>query len=170
MSILATNMVATLRSLTKSPITSALDQARKMARRHLETGGNVNAAGGGSDDGVVLPTDIDAGALVAAIAAALRTSSSRRDAQPPSDMLVQWRDGRIVVRRSYIEQLADGDFERGMERLARFITDVRARMPRLIGRQFLTARLAGPQLHCSWLRPDNAGPWRRCGTAKGPLH
>jgi hypothetical protein len=120
MSILATNMAATLRSLTKSPITSALDQARRMARQHLEAGGDVNAGGGG-DEGVVLPAGIDASAIASAIVSALGANCGRLRGQPSADMLVQRRDGRFFVRWSYVEQLGDGDFERGKRRLERLL-------------------------------------------------
>jgi hypothetical protein len=121
MSILATNMAATLRSLTKSPITSALDQARRMAKQHLEAGGNVTPAAGDGDAGVVLPAGVDAGVVAAAIAAELGATSGRLRGQPSADMLVQRRDGRFFVRWSYVEQLGDGDFERGKRRLERLL-------------------------------------------------
>jgi hypothetical protein len=121
MSILATNMAATLRSLTKSPITSALDQARRMAKQHLEAGGNVTSAADGDDGGVSLPIGVDAGVVAAAIAAALGATSGRPRGQPLSNMLVQRRDGRFFVRRNYVERLGDGDFERGKRRLDRLL-------------------------------------------------
>jgi hypothetical protein len=127
MSILATNMAATLRSLTKSPITSALDQARRMAKQHLEAGGNVTPAAGDGDAGVVLPAGIDASAIASAIAGALGASGGWRHVEPLSDMLVQRRDGRLVVRRTYIEQLGDGDLVHGKRRLAWLIDDQRRR-------------------------------------------
>jgi hypothetical protein len=127
MSILATNMAATLRSLTKSPITSALDQARRMAKQHLNAGGGVADAVGGGDEGVVLPANIDTGAITAAISAALGARSGRPRGQPSSDMLVQRRDGRLVVRLDYIERLGDGDLARGERILVRLIDDQRRR-------------------------------------------
>jgi hypothetical protein len=127
MSILATNMAATLRSLTKSPITSALDQARRMAKQHLESGGNVAPAVGGDDDGVVLPAGVDAGAMASAIAAALGARSERRRVQSPSEMLVQRRDGRLVVRRTAVERLGGGDFESGKRILVRLFDNQRHR-------------------------------------------
>jgi hypothetical protein len=119
MSILATNMAATLRSLTKSPITSALDQARRMAKQHLESGGNVTHAAGGGDEGVLLPADVNVDAVVAAIAAAFGGGIDRR--RLAADALVQRRDGRLVVRRTAVERLGGGDFESGKRRLARLI-------------------------------------------------
>jgi hypothetical protein len=127
MSILATNMAATLRSLTKSPITTALDQARRMAKQHLEAGGNVTPAAGDGDEGVVLPAGIDASAIAWAIAGALGASTSRRRGQPPSDMLEHRRDGRLAVRRSYIAQLGDGDLAHGKRWLSRLIDNQRRR-------------------------------------------
>jgi hypothetical protein len=121
MSILATNMAATLRSLTKSPITSALDQARRMAKQHLEAGGNVTPAAGDGDAGVVLPAGIDASGIASAIVSALGANCGRLRGQPSADMLVQQRDGRFFVRRNYVERLGDGDFERRKRRLERLL-------------------------------------------------
>jgi hypothetical protein len=124
MSILATNMAATLRSLTKSPITSALDQARRMAKQHLEAGGNVTGAAGGGDDGVVLPPAVDASAVSAAISGALGASFGRQRGRPIFNALIRRRDGRAVVRRDYVERLGEGDFERGKRRLASLIARI----------------------------------------------
>jgi hypothetical protein len=113
-----------LRSLTKSPITSALDQARRTAKQHLDAGGNVAPAAGGGDEGVLLPADIDADAVAAAITAALIGASSRQRGKPASDTLVQCRDGRFVVRRHCVERLGCGDFERGKRRLAGLVAKI----------------------------------------------
>jgi hypothetical protein len=124
MSILATNMAATLRSLTKSPITSALDQARRMAKQHLESGGNVTPGAGGGDEGVVLPAGVDVGVVAAAISAALIGSDSYRRRQPAAVTLSRRQDGRFSVRRDYVKRLGDGDFDRVKRRLAALIAKI----------------------------------------------
>lgn len=54
----------TLRSMTRSPLTSALSEAHRMARLHLDSGGSAGSPHGDGDDasGVTdfeLPLDVD---------------------------------------------------------------------------------------------------------------
>ena len=96
-----------------------------MARRHLEAGGDVTpATGGGDDDGVLLPADVDPGAVVAAMAAAFGAGIDRR--RLAADALVRRRNS-LVVRRDYVRRLGDGDFASGKRLLMRLIDDQRRR-------------------------------------------
>src|SRR4051794_28608756 len=68
----------TFRSLTASPIASAVHEAHRMARKHLEAGGAAVSASPTSRAGspadnhyVLLPPDIDADEVVKAIEAKL---------------------------------------------------------------------------------------------------
>src|SRR4051812_29587738 len=109
-------LAQSLRSLTRSPIATALDQAHQMARRHPETGGPVVSPRSYADDDsvpadFVLPPDIDADEVVKAVEARLRElGSSPMDAPP----LIERRAGRrVVVPGQHILRLGDGKFDRG---------------------------------------------------------
>jgi hypothetical protein len=96
-----------------------------MAKQHLEAGGNVTPAARGDDEGVLLPADIDAGVVVAAIAAAFGAGIDRR--RLAADALVRREDNRLVVGRTAVERLGGGDFEGGTLVLARLIDNQRRR-------------------------------------------
>jgi hypothetical protein len=108
-------------SLTKGPLQTALDQAHRLAKQHLESGG----VAGGEDDGVVLPADANVDAVAAAIAAAFGTSLDRR--RVAADALVRRGDNRLVVRRTAVERLGGGDIDSGKRVLARLIDNQRRR-------------------------------------------
>src|SRR3954465_6699585 len=100
------NFTPTFRALTSgSPITTALDEARRMARRHLETGGAVVPAQGRKRSaGFLVPAEVDGAALVAAIGAKLRagdnTGSGRNNRLP--NLLERRSDGQVLVPRTVL--------------------------------------------------------------------
>jgi hypothetical protein len=108
-------LARSFQSLTTSPLQVAVEQAHKLAKQHLESGG----AAGGGDEGVVLPADVNVDAVVAAITAAFSAGIDRR--RLAADALVRRRDGRFLVRRDYVRRLGDGDLDRGKRRLERLL-------------------------------------------------
>jgi|HubBroStandDraft_6_1064221.scaffolds.fasta_scaffold1383028_1 hypothetical protein len=60
-----------LRALTRSPLTAAVNEAHRMAQHHLNAGGAVASGGAGGGDNWMLQADIDLAAINAAIAAKL---------------------------------------------------------------------------------------------------
>jgi hypothetical protein len=95
------DLANTFRSLTRSPITTAINEAHKMARRHLEAGGAAVAAPGPASErspGFVLPRDVDPRAVQMAIDGKLRAGRGLRysTSEPPVALEVV-ADGRTVV-------------------------------------------------------------------------
>jgi|HubBroStandDraft_4_1064222.scaffolds.fasta_scaffold40932_5 hypothetical protein len=91
----------TLRSLTASPVTAALNEVRRHARRYrLEAGG---AAGSAHDHnerpGSVLPADVDPVAVVAALAQRLGDGDVDRGVRRLVQMITEYRTRRIVERQ-----------------------------------------------------------------------
>jgi hypothetical protein len=91
----------TLRSLTASPVTAALNEVRRHARRyHLEAGG---AAGPVHDHderpGSVLPADVDPVAVVAALAHRLGDGDVDRGLRRLEQIIAEYRTRRIVERQ-----------------------------------------------------------------------
>src|SRR4051812_9998378 len=123
------NFAPTLRALTSgSPITAALDEARRMARRHLEAGGAVLPAQGRKRSaGFLVPAEVDAVALAAAIERRLRANSNAGMGQSVSllNVLERRPDGRVVVSRAVLERLGGGNADRGERFLARLISEMR---------------------------------------------
>src|SRR6202140_2259882 len=125
----------TLRSLTAaSPITTAINEARRQARRHLEAGGTAAPARGRVDDRAgpadfVLPADIEADDVAKAIEAKLRgTRGSPSDRRSRvQHMLERKAGGRVVVSGYHLLRLGDGRFDRGRRFMERIISDIRAR-------------------------------------------
>ena len=128
-------MARALRSLTRSPITSALHEARRMARPHFhfEEGGIVPHEGrvdGQNDDGdFVLPADVDPMAIALAIDEKLRNG---RTAQPgigedPMAVLERRAGGRIAVPASRLLRLGDGRYDRGRQFMHSLIASLRRR-------------------------------------------
>ena len=127
------NLAPTLQALTAgSPITTAIHEARRMARRHLETAGAAVSTGREPQSaGFPVPADIDAVALVAAIEAKLRASCDaaldRRNGLP--NILERTRDGRLVVPRGgVLERLGTGDATRAQQFLIRLMSEIRNRL------------------------------------------
>jgi hypothetical protein len=129
------NLAPTLHALTAgSPITTAIHEARRMARRHLETAGAAVSTGREPQSArFLVPADIDAVALVAAIEAKLRVSCDaaldRRNGLP--NVLERSRDGRLVVPRGgrgVLERLGTGDATRAQQFLIRLMSEIRNRL------------------------------------------
>jgi hypothetical protein len=91
----------TFRSLTAFPFASILDQAHRMAPRHLEAGG---AAAGGVDGDrptkrdFLVPRDIDPVDLAMFIEAELRRTRSSSSARPGGALSVLGASGRATCR------------------------------------------------------------------------
>ena len=125
------SLAPTLRVLTAgSPITTAINEARLMARRRLETGGVVMPVDGrkGSPEFVV-PTDVDVVALEAAIQAKLRAGGNAGSGQSGGllHLLERRSNGRLVGPPAVLEQLGTGDAVRGEQLLERLISEMWSR-------------------------------------------
>jgi hypothetical protein len=133
----------TLRSLTASPMTTAIDQARRMAQHRLEAGGIVSGHGRDDDDpgpfGFVLPSDIDPVVLATAIEDGLRPSGRHQFDRPGAALLTIdiTADGRIVVPRHC---LGHGAVDRGKRFLDRIISEIRARRTLMMSREVSSGR------------------------------
>jgi len=125
------NFGPTFRALTSgSPITTALNEARQMARRHLETGGVVMPVDGRKGSpGFMVPADVDEGALAKAIEAKLRAGGNAGSGRSggPFKLLERRPDGRIVVPRVVLEQLGTGDAVRGEQLVERLTSEMQSR-------------------------------------------
>ena len=128
-------MARALRSLTRSPITSALHEARRMARPHFhfDDGGVVPHEGrveDRDDEGdFLLPPDVDPMAVALAIDEKLRDG---RTAQPgigddPMRRLERRVGGRIVISGHHLLRLGDGRFDRGRQFMHTLIANIRRR-------------------------------------------
>ena len=127
-------MARALRSLTRSPIESALHSARHMARPfHFQEGGTVPTQGRVVEEPVeqdfVLPPDLDPLVVAMAIEAKLRGG---RTAQPglgdnPTTLLERRAGGRIVVAGHHLLRLGDGNFAKGRQFMRGLITKLRRR-------------------------------------------
>ena len=128
-------MARALRSLTRSPITSALHEARRMARPHFhfEEGGVVPHEGrveDHDDEGdFLLPPGVDPMAVALAIDEKLRDG---RTAQPgigddPMRRLERRAGGRIAVAGHHLLRLGDGNFAKGKRFMHSLIARLRQR-------------------------------------------
>ena len=139
------NLAQTLRSLTTSPVSTAVDQAHRMARDRLETGGAAMPARGrvDHDSGArdfVLPSDVDLVEVATAMEAKLRNgrgSSAERGNSPPSLLAIR-PDGSVVVPANHVMRLGDGAVDRGRRVLERLVSDIRAHRIRKMMRDCLT--------------------------------
>jgi len=125
------NFGPTFRALTSgSPITTALNEARQMARRHLDAGGVVTPVDGrkGSPSFLV-PTDVDPVALAAAIKAKLRAGGNAGSGRSGGllNLLERRPDDRIVVPCGVLERLGGGNADRGERFLERLVSEMRRR-------------------------------------------
>jgi hypothetical protein len=137
-------LLNTLRSLTTSPITRALDEAHRMVRR-LETGGAVpnlpratprttiemaprqRAQLPRTAGDFVVPCDIDPVTFADVIAdkALVAKSLNRDDLQSPVQMAA---DGHFIIPRHCVARLGGGSVDRGRDILDRVVAEVRARL------------------------------------------
>ena len=135
---LFTGLANSLRSLTASPIGTLVDQAHRMARRRLESGGAaISKRSRGDDDDTeaefVLPSDLDPADVALAIHAELHAGRGAQ-AGLGDDLLnvVERRSGgRVVVPGYHLLRLGDGRFDRGRRFLHSVVGQIRARRRRL---------------------------------------
>jgi len=126
-------MARALRSLTRSPIESALHSARHMARPfRFEEGGVVPHEGrveDQNDDGdFLLPADVDPMAIALAIDEKLRDGRTTPGLGEDPMMLLERRaGGRIVVGGHHLLRLGDGNFARGKRFMHGLIAKIRHR-------------------------------------------
>ena len=125
------NFGPTFRALTAGPaITTALNEARKMARRPLETGGTVTLADGRKGSpGFVVPADVDVVALAAAIEAKLRGSARTLPERNSGrqEALQRMSNGQLVVPRAIVERIGGGNADSGKRCLERLLDEMRRR-------------------------------------------
>ena len=129
------NLDQTLRSLTTSPIKTAVDQAHRMAqRRLLEAGGAAVSARGRVDDhsgarDFVLPSDVDPVEVAEAIEAKLRggRGSAHERGNGAHSVLATRPDGRVVVPAEMVQRLGEGMVDRGRRILDQIVGDIRCR-------------------------------------------
>src|SRR4051794_26100492 len=108
----------TFRSLTASPIASAVHEAHRMARRRFKTSGAaasaspISSAGSRADSrDFLLPLDIDADEVVKAIKAKLGDRDHASTRAPP--LLARKAGGHMAVSGYHILRLGDGRFDLG---------------------------------------------------------
>jgi hypothetical protein len=127
-------MARALRSLT-SPLTSALHQARRMARPHLhfEDGGtvstNVRPDDRKDEHDFLLPFDVNEADVVSAIQdrlCAQRYSALKRSNGAISS-LKKTVDGRLFVPADVVLLLGDGTIDRGKRVLEKIVNEIRHR-------------------------------------------
>jgi hypothetical protein len=128
-----------------SPISTAVDQAHRMAQRRLEAGGAAVSARGRVDHGAdardfVLPSDVDPVEVATAMEAKLRDGrgSSAERGNSPLSLLAIRPDGSVVVPADYVMRLGDGAVDRGRRVLERLVSDIRAHRIRKMMRRLST--------------------------------
>jgi len=132
-------MARALRSLTRSPIESALHSARHMARPfRFEEGGVVPHEGrveDQNDDGdFLLPADVDPITVALALDEKLRHGQTTPGLGDDPMMLLERRaGGRIVVGSHHLLRLGDGDFAKGKQFMHGLVARIRHRQSGLSG-------------------------------------
>ena len=123
-----------LRSLTTSPATAALQQAHRMARRRLESGGAANSKRGRGDDDAAdaefaLPSDIDPAEVALAIHAKLQAGRGAQAGLGDDllNVLERRAGGRVVVPGYHLLRLGDGRFDRGRKFMHGVVAQIRGR-------------------------------------------
>jgi hypothetical protein len=131
---LFTGLANSLRSLTASPIGTLVDQAHRMARRRLESGGAaISKRSRGDDDDkeaeFVLPSDIDPAEVALAIHAKLDADRGAQAGLGDDLLHVLERraGGRVVVPAHHVLRIGDGRFDLGRRFLHGIIGQIRAR-------------------------------------------
>ena len=126
-------MARALRSLTRSPITSALHSARHMARPfRFEEGGVVPHEGRVEDrhneEHVLIPADVDPMAVALAVDAKLRDGRKAPGlGDDPMQVLERKAGGRMVVAGHHLLRLGDGNFANGMRFMHGLVANLRRR-------------------------------------------
>ena len=132
-------MARALRSLTRSPIESALHSARHMARPfRFEEGGVVPHEGRvedqSDDEDFLLPADVDPITVALALDEKLRHGQTTPGLGDDPMMLLERRaGGRIVVGGHHLLRLGDGNFAKGKRFMHSLIATVRHRQSGLSG-------------------------------------
>jgi hypothetical protein len=125
-----------LRSLTTSPATAALQQAHRMAQRRLAAGGPSGPTRQVDDDTgpaeFLLPSDVNPALVAIAIHAKLHggRGSGAGLGDDLLDVLERRSGGRVVVPGFHLLRLGDGRFDRGRRFLHGIIGQIRARRRR----------------------------------------
>jgi hypothetical protein len=121
-----------LRALTGSPITRAISEAHRMARRRLDAGGAAVSArrpacyrSGPTD--YMLPADIDPLAVATAVAARLHRGHTSNRSKHAPQLIQTMPNGSAIVSKDRVVWIGDGDFGRGVRVLERLIADIRVR-------------------------------------------
>ena len=123
-------LAKSLRSLTRSPLDSVLQAARRMARPGFEEGGTVPTEGRVvdqyGDDDFVLPPDVDPLAVAFAVDEKLRNGRKAAGfGDDPMRLLERRAGGRIVVAGHHLLRLGDGRFDRGRQFMHNLIVSIR---------------------------------------------
>ena len=119
------------RSLTLSPLNSALQQAHQMARRHLEVGGAAtsatNSAAKNADSQFVLPEGVDPFQVALAIASRLHGSRAPIAGLGNEGLmaLAKKPNGAVVVLPEYVHRLGGGNASRGRQVLEQIVAGIR---------------------------------------------
>ena len=120
-----------LRSLTTSPATAALQQAHRMAQRRLAAGGASGAVRQVDDDTgpaeFVLPPDIDPALVAIAIHAKLQAGRGAQAGLGDDllNVLERRSGGRVVLPGSHLLRLGDGNFANGRRFMHSIISKLR---------------------------------------------
>ena len=134
-------MMSALRSLTNTPITRALNEVDRMARRYREAGGAITSTATSNEPrnkstrstapGIfpapgdfVIPADIDVSQFAAAIGGGGETEPPMVVGDLP---ITTASDGRSFVRKGVVAGIGAGDLRRGRNKLDRAIADLRVR-------------------------------------------
>jgi len=130
---LFTSLANSLRSLTASPIGTLVDQAHRMARRRLESGGAANSKRSRGDDDAgesefVLPSDVNPVLVAMAIHAKLHSGRGAQAGVGDDllNVLERRSGGRVVVPGFHLLRLGDGRFDRGRRFMHRVVNQIRA--------------------------------------------
>ena len=120
----------TLRSLTLSPATAAIQAAHHAAQIRLEAGGAVASSpkpvkADPVPADYVLPPDVRADEIVKAIEAELQKRGGLPNGAPP--LIERRAGGRVVVPGAYVLRLGGGHHGRGSRFLYAVITAIRGR-------------------------------------------
>jgi hypothetical protein len=124
------DLAQSLRSLTRSPITTAINQAHRMATHQLAAGGAVSSTHRSNPTDFLLPHDIDAIMLAMAIEAKLRRGSRRSNGGLRAVEMMP--DGQAFVPGDYLLRLGNGDTDEGRRVVVRIIGDIRSRRRRQV--------------------------------------
>ena len=129
---LFTGLANSLRSLTASPIGTLVDQAHRMARRRLESGGPASSKRSRGDDDAadaefVLPLDIDPAEVALAIHAKLHAGRGTQAGLGDDllNVLERRSGGRLVVPGFHLLRLGDGNFANGRRFMHSIISKLR---------------------------------------------